>query len=504
MKIDSVKQNYLTGYSAQKGVNNLSKPLSVNKAPAFTGSKLTATQEAFLSLFPSFEKKLYKIMTAVSDYAKGEVGGIVINSIGTGAVAPWFIAFNPLVKAKPGASAEEKEELSKTKKYTAMRQPVSAALAILIQVGVQKPIDKYLQNVTNNPEMSNFFKGWVLNQASLQDEKYITRQINNGKIPLLAGESVSDAVTRIKKEQVDNIINSLKNEGKIKMGNFDINDKAIAKVVNNRIDDYIAFARDQQIDDTHFRKYVVRSAELWENREKLNEILGREALDKLPKLENGNIDPKELKKYLREQRKQAPNIEVKRILNEIIQDMPSTRESFCSRTLERIPKIEEACGKKYSMDAYRNYLRDFNAAYETKIDALAGLKIQDVENAKPETIKETIKKLVEICSFKDDKSGKFSKIFRDNGIFKPESKFEELESKVYNDVVSSYKEFVGHKYGIFKQLSKVAVGVAVTLPITCYALNWVYPRFMDIFFPSLGKSNAKAKAEPSGNQGGNK
>jgi hypothetical protein len=507
MKIDSVKQNYHTGYSAyKKGSNNTQAPsYSVSQnSPSFTGNKLTETQELFLNLFPKMERRLYNIMTKVSDYAKGEVGGIVINAIGTGAVAPWFIAFNPFVKAKPDATPEEKEEVSKTKKYTAMRQPVSAALAILIQVGVQKPIDKFLQNVTNNPDISKYFKGWVLNQASLQDEKYITRQINKGNIKLKENETVKDAVARIKQEQVDAIVKTLADEGKIKMGKFDIDNAAVAEVLNNRIDDYIASARDQQIDNPHYRKYIVRAAELHDNEKILKGILGKEALSKLPKLKDGSVDPKELKNYLREQRKNAPNIEVKRILNEIVHDMDSTRESLCTRTIERIQKIKDACNQHYSMDKYRDYLKEFNETYETKIKDLEALKIENVKTAKPEEIQEVIKKLVSTCSF-DDKAegGRLSKIFRDSGDFKPVSNWKDLETKVYEDVVKSYKEFVGLKYGIFKQLSKVAVGVAVTLPITCYALNWVYPRFMDIFFPSLGKSNTEAKTEQTG-KGGNK
>lgn len=507
MKIDSVKQNYQTDYFAyKKSSNNHNQSVSVNQnTPAFTGNTLTPIQESFLNLFPKMEKRLYNIMTKVSDYAKGEVGGIVINAIGTGAVAPWFIAFNPFVKAKPDATPEEKEEVSKTKKYTAMRQPVSAALAILIQVGVQKPIDKFLQNVTNNPDISKHFKGWVLNQASLQDDKYITRQINKGNIKLKENETVKDAVKRIKKGQVDAIIKSLTEEGKIKMGKFDIDNAAVAEVLNNRIDDYIASARGQQIDNPHYRKYIVRSAELHDNEKILTEILGKKALDKLPKLEDGSVNPKELKNYLREQRKNAPNIEVKRILNEIVHDMDSTRESLCTRTIERIKKIKEACNQHYSMDKYRNYLKEYNETYEAKIKELEALKIEDVKAAKPQDIQEVIKKLVTTCSFDGEaEGGRLSKIFRDSGDFKPVSKLEDLKSKVYEDVVKSYKEFVGLKYGIFKQLSKVAVGVTVTLPITCYALNWVYPRFMDIFFPSLGKSNTDANANQAANKGGNK
>ena len=84
-----------------------------------------------------------------ADGLRGEAGGILINAIGTGAVAPVFIAFNPFVKAKKNASAEEEKEVQNTKKYTAWRQPISAVLAILIQLGVQKPININFRKVAS-------------------------------------------------------------------------------------------------------------------------------------------------------------------------------------------------------------------------------------------------------------------------------------------------------------------------------------------------------------------
>ena len=47
------------------------------------------------------------------------------------------------------------------------------------------------------------------------------------------------------------------------------------------------------------------------------------------------------------------------------------------------------------------------------------------------------------------------------------------------------------------------MGVSLAmLPVTCALLNWVYPRFMDIFFPGLSSRNkaAKANAEKGGDK----
>lgn len=488
----------------------------VAAAPSFTGSALTPNQKTFLSLFPKAEAWGYKLISKVKDYSKGEVGGILINSIGTGAVAPWFIAYNPFVKAEPNATEAEKEEISKTKKYTAMRQPVSAALAILIQVGVQKPIDKILQKITNDKDVAKHFGGWVLNQTSLNDDAYMERMIKKEikKGTILPGyklvdgrpvpEELKDTVARVKKirqdKQINAIVDTLKSDGVIKMGDFKINDSAVAEVLNNRLDDYIAFSKDQKMDDAHLEKYKKRASELIENEQVLKDILGKEELDKLPKLSDGRINPKELKTYIQGNVEKAPNEAVKGILKEIVEDYDFTRESLCTRTLERIDKIKSACDGEYDPAKYKAYLEKHNSVYDAKIAEFEALRIKDTANATSESIKETIPKIVKACHYDDAEDKTLNCIFKDSGIFKKNSDTT-LTERVYKDVVKSYKEFAGHKFGIFKQLSKVAVGVAITLPITCYALNWVYPRFMDIFFPSLGKSSTDA---PEETKGGNK
>ena len=82
-------------------------------------------------------------------------------------------------------------------------------------------------------------------------------------------------------------------------------------------------------------------------------------------------------------------------------------------------------------------------------------------------------------------------------------KLGDLTKKVYKNITNGYKELVGSNYKSWNQFTKIGVGVFITLPITCTALNWVYPRFMDIFFPSL--SGAKDKKHQSEEKiGGNK
>ena len=139
MKVETIKQNY----SAQR------LPLNSRNSggtPNFTGMNIN---KEIMEQLPN--KTAIKVMEKFK-WLKGELGGILITALGTGAVAPIFIAYNPFVKAPKDATKEQKEDVENTKKYTAMRQPVSAVLAVLIQTSILKPIDKGLAILFNNPK----------------------------------------------------------------------------------------------------------------------------------------------------------------------------------------------------------------------------------------------------------------------------------------------------------------------------------------------------------------
>ena len=234
----------------------------------------------------------------------------------------------------------------------------------------------------------------------------------------------------------------------------------------------------------------------------MRKILGKDKIDALRKISDGSkeVDPKALRQYLTEQRKSASSEAVDRIIRKILRNCDSVIESNCTETLNRIDKIHNIMGgkdKPFSMDKYHKYLSEQNEILRSKVKELEALKFTDVTKVTAKDIQETISKLVDACKFEGktpEEHEKLKLIYKDNGAFL--SNRNKLVNKVYNDVVSCYKELVGHRFGLFKQLSKVCVGVFVTLPITCTALNWIYPRFMELFFPNLAgikKDEAHAK-----------
>ena len=183
MKVDVVKnQNYTAvrqRANYQNGGYNASRPANTQ---SFTGA--TSETERVLKKLP--QHKMLKYLEKWEDL-KGEMGGILITAFGTGLVAPIFIGFNPFVKAPKNATPEEKKENQNTKLYTAMRQPISAVLAIMFQASVQKYIDKGLDSVFNNPKYSSI-AGLHNDQQELNTKTYIQANVKKAmKINYFAG-----------------------------------------------------------------------------------------------------------------------------------------------------------------------------------------------------------------------------------------------------------------------------------------------------------------------------
>ena len=124
----------------EKAFNNnyrLELPNNKNsrKAPNFEGRGLpTSTlNKAVESLVPKHLRVLKKLAAN-----SGEIQNIIINSIGTGLVAPIFIKYN--------CFSDTDED---TRTYSAWRQPLSAVLAVVTQCGLTAPFYKIFDNWAN-------------------------------------------------------------------------------------------------------------------------------------------------------------------------------------------------------------------------------------------------------------------------------------------------------------------------------------------------------------------
>ena len=476
--IEKINQNYNRNIANSYRTNVQARSYN----PSFGNKKLA---NDILELLP--DKRALKFFDKLK-WLKGEIGGILITAIGTGAIAPIFIAFNPCTKAPKNATPEEKKEVENTKKYTAMRQPISAALAVLFQVGALKPIDMFLDNTFDKPK--NAKKLWVaLDQSLLNNDSYIEKlakkELKGQKFPDKKAykDRLEDLKDEIKDRQITELSNSIKANNQIIINGKTLDNKYVAEVINKNIDKYIEDIKFLQVDTKGLNFYKNRAKLILANQNRIREVLG-------------NVPGTDLEKYLTEQMQKPENKNIKELITEILGNHENMRVSRCKRTVDRIDKIKEACGGKYSSKKYIGSMLDDNNKLETLVLDLEDCKINTSENISADDIKKAMEKLTETCTIKEnDKS--FKRIFRNLDIMMENPK--ELVSKLYKDVAKKYRENLMDRYKGFNQVSKIVIGLLITLPITCTALNWVYPRFMEIFFPKL--SGVK-KADNNENKNG--
>ena len=500
MKVDLTKQNYTANWRANYQQNQKAQAAQ----PQFKGG--LSYSERIAESLP--HAKTIKAMKSL-EWLKGEIGGILITALGTGLVAPIFIGFNPFVKAPKNATPEQKKENENTKLYTAMRQPISAALAIVFQASIQKYIDKGLDKVFNNPKISKYART-NLDQQELNTETYIQSKVKKAmkkdgetKPSLIKSlfskkakeqrkayvENFNAKVESIQDEQVDNIARKFQETGKINIGERYLGWRSTSKLVNDQIDSYIQDARALQKTPEKIAKYINR-AELLTN--KKNEAHIRNIFSQISE-QNVTAD---VQKLLAKE----SNPDIKTLLQEILNKPEDLRYSRVQRTLQRIDCIKTMCGGEFTRDKYKNALVERNGILADRIVELTGAKL-DTKTADQKAVKEAIEKIAQQCSFKDVEGSIQRSVLCDTDTFGKD--LSEITKKVYKDITKGYKKLVENNYKSWNQFTKIGVGVFITLPITCTALNWVYPRFMDIFFPSLSGADEK-KPEQAQKIGGNK
>ncbi len=531
------------------------------------------------------------------EWLKGEIGGILITALGTGLVAPIFIGFNPFVHAPEDATEEEKKEVNNTKMYTAMRQPISAVLAILFQASVQKYIDKGLDAIFNNKDYSKKVR-LNADQCELNTDTYIKGIVKEdmkkaGEVRPSIFKALFSKDARVKRavydekfdklvketqeKQLETLVNHFagkddsKTKGIIKIGDRVLDNKTMAEIINKQIENYKKDTRKlmkteevinkyadkaetlinnepffknlagelplKEIENAQFKELVTQilpikelqdakdpkvlrdlRLEADEKLDKLLENIGDKYPEKKAFLEDLKSDPdklvakcktaseeanKDLPKYYKqltdkvmELWKNETDSALKDELKAILDRPEDLRANRVSRIIQRIHSIREMCKKMDGGYTRENYVKAMLAKddiLKARIVQLEGCKITDLERADRNVVNKTIAKITEALKF-DRNNPTIAPVLKDADIF---GSNKDLSRKVYEDVAKVYKNLVKESYRSINQVTKIMVGACITLPITCTALNWVYPRFMEIFFPKLAGVK-KAQAQKDG------
>ena len=482
-----------------------------------TSQKRNATQPSFTGRADRIREMLPSAKTLAKFQAlkkfKGDFGGIIITALGTGLVAPIFIGFNPFTRAPKDATPEQKEDLSNKKKYTAMRQPISAIVAICLQTPVQKYIDRGLDAIFHSDSLAKQ-ASITMDQRVINSKTFIENQTKSEfkkqglKKPSLIATLFSKDAKQKRKEYTAKLEAEIKakqekqindvalqfakdNEIKIKERHLPLN--TTAELINSQIDDYIKDAQKlKKSADAQIPRYLDRADLLYNNKDTFNEIF-------TPIINNKKVTEEELNTLIA-QNKNNPEVQI--ILKEILGLPEDLRVRKIERTLERIDKINKACGGTYSRDAYRQALLNRNTELESVISQLSECRIKDTTAADKNAIAKAIDAIANACNIKDKDTDLRKSVLKDTETFGVD--LDALKAKVCKDVVKKYKELIKHTNESWNQITKMGVGVFITVPLTCTVLNWIYPRFMDIFFPELAGAKKKHCGHHNEKTGGDK
>lgn len=345
-------------------------------------------------------KWLPRMLTYLGQH-DGEILNTTVTAVGTAAVAPVFIIANPM-------SNEDAE----TRWYTAMRQPISAVIAFLTQLFVNKQFNNFMDKAGS---------------TGLFGERYSLKAMPK-----------ADYLRRI-----------------IKLENPEFTDQEIAAEVSKR----------QMLAE---RKVIAEVREQMQGKTiKTSELISKDIFD-------------EAKKQLIEEFKIAHKDELiaqnVSDYNEFL-DKTLSREKITKRAIENVEKsIELETQAKFRVRELANKFNNID-------DAIRHVSEMVAESPKEEEILKSVLNRLETV-----------KIYEESKGMKPFVSVKNL-GKTYEEVLHNVKVkrlVRARTSDAAKSLSSANkwLGIIVslvTLPFSCGALNWAYPRVMEKIMPPITK-----------------
>lgn len=402
-----------------------------------------STEKEFKALMP----RMIKVISSFSKF-NGEVPNIIINALGTGLIAPVFIKYNFLSKTDED-----------TRTYSAWRQPVSAVLAVITQAGMIMPFNHLIWKMNNNGE----FCGPNYNTTAFPDAKYIQEQLKKDGCKL-TGKELEDLAKQKYNENIDALVDNAIKNNTIEYTTSAGKKVSVPQENLRNILESIAVKMKNDVEGT-IKRYgtekpehqIQRGEFLRNNHEQVRTILTEveeqiKAGKSYAEIKGG------LKSKLKGLKANNADSELQGIVEQL------------SKQLDNPTLQQEIEDLKVKCDAFSTCksTEDVKGIVNSRLAArTADLKVQQ----------DSIKELIE-----DIKSGKsighlHEKLTRTM----PDNQF------VY-DVIQKHISHVKSNIKGLNQIIGIVVGVAM-LPLTCCLLNYLYPRFMDTFFPRL--SNKK-------------
>ncbi len=478
IKVDEKGYSAVNAYS-QKMRNY--KHASHANTTSFTGGKANVATESVEGIIDGFMPWMVKKL-GVAEKLRGEIMNIIINAMGTGLVAPVFIKYNFL------SDADED-----TRTYSAWRQPLSAVLAVATQVGMTAPFYKMYDNWANKGEFDE-----AMNKTLFQDDYWIKKQVKNeAAFKNATADTIKAEVARRKEQQMKALTEAFLDDahgcrpvyqfadGTSKAMSDKTYKDLLSETINKleKIDKYTLDGLEETI-----RLRTKRSKYYRDNYSEARSILE----DLKANIENAG-NRKDLNKYIAEkisELKANPNhAEMVSILKDIKQ-----RAKIASNNQNNsytFADIQKALGDKVqNMIAHADKYKDVRTDVE-------------VENMVKQTVEKDRKALTELVEFYSKLKNEITETSSIKSIKQQlETKKAQLglansslDKDFVKEVANRLIERTKKHHGWYKQFTGIFVSLAM-LPFTCTLLNWIYPRFMDIFFPNLSNkkhNNSSAK-----------
>lgn len=430
-----------------------------NKVPSFEGTAPKVVRnisEAEFSdeikhIMPPFIRGMKKLKDNM-----GETQNILINAVGTGLVAPIFIKWNPLSKTDED-----------TRTYSAWRQPVSAVLTIITQAGITIPVNRFIENLTNNG-----FYDEDYNKTLFQDKKYVAKIIKKQN-PYLTKTQLNAKIDAHLKEQEATLLKMIR-ENKVIFSKLNepsalMNKKNFIQLLTNTVEKKLKHEQEEltKCNDVKIKKKTIRGKYYQANNAEAKKIF----TDINSKLITSS-DANSVKAYVKTLKNKYSNSdpELKQILSEISQAYGNSKEDL------KIAMTNKLTGILTDIETYGQC--NDAAAVEKLVKDRVGVRIAQITDSINllEKVKKAITENKTVAYIEHMIEGIVGKV--------PDGTHRLKDYKFGEQVAKQFKDQIKNNIQGHKQIVGLIVSFLM-LPITCSLLNWSYPRFMDAVFPNL-------------------
>lgn len=428
---------------------------------------------------------------------ESEIEKQLINALFTATLAPLVIGWNPFSKQD-----------EQTKKYMAVRQPISAVVAIAGGVLLTSPIESWFSNRAANGGIKGLDlrmtpdKSILAKQIRKEDPYYHKGRLGKWFLTKAQkGKLEKDVEARQKeiKEFFANLISEDPNKIKFADGKVNIHvkdGKPLTRAIPNitsqeQLDAYLDKHNLYRRKFSDFLKETI-GLELFEDekikpgawREKLDNLSAMEFLRKIgiagdatkAKDKTGKdviFDENHLRKVLAQARQEKATI-------------PQVARAAGAGKIEHVKDFVEALAKESVRNGHTALGKEGHAETATLGYLFHVMKIQ--KDRVQVIMGGTVAEAIEIFQQPLDK-------------FKIENFKQNANLKDFaKNIIANKAEILSKNFKAYKDYFSIGSNLII-VAATCTALNWIYPRFVETFLPSLV---SKSESKPEEAKGGNK